>query len=73
MTQGKCIVLLLDGTWNDSEAGSADTNIVRLRELIVASLDQDNSPSPQDDIVAKRRTFDGRPVELYYDRGGGTG
>jgi hypothetical protein len=73
LTQGKCIVLLLDGTWNDSEAGSADTNIVRLRELIVASLDQDNSPSPQDDIVAKRRTFDGRPVELYYDRGVGTG
>jgi hypothetical protein len=37
---GKRIILLLDGTWNDSEAGDADTNIVRLRELILRSLDQ---------------------------------
>jgi uncharacterized protein (DUF2235 family) len=30
----KTIILLLDGTWNDADSGDADTNIVRLRELI---------------------------------------
>ncbi|WP_407117572.1 T6SS phospholipase effector Tle1-like catalytic domain-containing protein [Bradyrhizobium sp. LMG 9283] len=30
----KNIILLLDGTWNDADSGDANTNIVRLRELI---------------------------------------
>ena len=70
---GKCIVLLLDGTWNDSEAGSRDTNIVRLRELIVSSLDPTDATRSKDDPFARERTFKGRPVALYYDRGVGTG
>lgn len=34
----KRIILLLDGTWNDSDQGPADTNIVRLREIISKCL-----------------------------------
>ena len=34
----KTIVLLLDGTWNNSAFGDTDTNIVRLRELIAKKL-----------------------------------
>lgn len=71
--RGKCIVVLLDGTWNDSDAGNTDTNIVRLRELIAASLDQDDPAQSAGDDFVKRRTFNGRPVVLYYDRGVGTG
>ena len=33
----KRLILLLDGTWNDADFGTHDTNIVRLRELIAAS------------------------------------
>lgn len=32
------IILLLDGTWNDAEFDTHDTNIVRLREIISRSL-----------------------------------
>jgi hypothetical protein len=39
----KCIILLLDGTWNDAESGRNDTNIVRMRQIIAKSLD----PSPR--------------------------
>jgi uncharacterized protein (DUF2235 family) len=55
---GKRIILLLDGTWNDSEYGQSDTNIVRLRELIAKSLS--NAPQPHNTIV-------------FYERGVGTG
>lgn len=34
----KRIILLLDGTWNDSDFGPNDTNIVRLREAISDTL-----------------------------------
>ncbi|MGM4927360.1 DUF2235 domain-containing protein [Tardiphaga sp. 619_E2_N8_5] len=73
----KCIVILLDGTWNDSEADGNDTNIVRIRELISESLDP-ISPT----AAGTRRTFtyadrNGAPqsieTSVYYDRGVGTG
>jgi len=34
----KRLILLLDGTWNDSDFGPSDTNIVRLREIIARTL-----------------------------------
>ena len=36
----KRIILLLDGTWNDSDFGKFDTNIVRIADIIARSLDQ---------------------------------
>jgi uncharacterized protein (DUF2235 family) len=39
MASRKRIILLLDGTWNDSDRGLADTNIVRLRQIISKSLE----------------------------------
>src|SRR5579871_966396 len=44
----KRIILLLDGTWNDAETGLADTNIVRLREIIAKSLDSAPIQGPAD-------------------------
>jgi hypothetical protein len=70
---GKCIVLLLDGTWNDSETGDTDTNIVRLRELIIEGLDQGKASQSTGKSFVSERTFNNRPVMLYYDRGVGTG
>jgi len=84
---GKRIILLLDGTWNDSEASDADTNIVRLRELILGSLDKPkNSDSvlaakDQSTVIATERTYTfvegglkkNQITVLYYDRGVGTG
>jgi hypothetical protein len=43
----KCIILLLDGNWNDADLGASDTNIVRLREIIARSLDHDSMLRPQ--------------------------
>src|SRR5258708_172495 len=38
----KRIILLLDGTWNDSDFGGKDTNIVRIRDIIARSLWAEN-------------------------------
>jgi hypothetical protein len=38
----KRIILLLDGTWNDSDFGAQDTNIVRIRDIIARSLWSEN-------------------------------
>jgi hypothetical protein len=38
----KRIILLLDGTWNDSDFGAQDTNIVRIREIIARTLWAEN-------------------------------
>jgi len=32
------IIVLLDGTWNDADIGPADTNIVRLRDIVARTL-----------------------------------
>lgn len=84
----KRIILLLDGTWNDADAkGVADTNIVRLREIVAASLD----PTPSSEvsealtpaagvrqfsITARNYSHEGtapKPHLVYYERGVGTG
>ena len=47
----KRIILLLDGTWNDADAGPADTNIVRLREIISRCLEHSPDRSRSDYIT----------------------
>jgi hypothetical protein len=78
----KRIILLLDGTWNDSEFGLTDTNIVRLREIISGSLTgnpkpiQDHARGPQlrpGQRIASGRTSDDAVENLvFYERGVGT-
>jgi uncharacterized protein (DUF2235 family) len=77
----KRLILLLDGTWNDADSGTNDTNIVRLRELIATSLDTDRPFSKHrfcaDDATAKLvsgRTFGNNNIEhlVFYARGVGT-
>jgi uncharacterized protein (DUF2235 family) len=84
----KRIVLLLDGTWNDAEAkGVADTNIVRLREIIAACLDPTPigeasealtpaSAAHQFSVTARSysdgTTIPGKQHLVFYERGVGT-
>jgi hypothetical protein len=56
------IVLLLDGTWNDADFETNDTNIVRLRDIIARSLD----------LSAAKPKHDGIEYVVYYQRGVGT-
>src|SRR5262245_22290542 len=75
----KRIILLLDGTWNDYDVGAADTNIVRLRDVIIRSLDQLSSqPASGAASLTVTRTFTDaqgvkRPHIIFYQRGVGTG
>jgi len=80
---GKRLILLLDGTWNEPDFTSADTNIVRLREIISSSLDQRSSlvspeirgPQlrPGQRIAAGRTYGDATENVVFYQRGVGTG
>jgi uncharacterized protein (DUF2235 family) len=84
MTNPKRIILLLDGTWNDADYGPADTNIVRLRQIIGECLDPTPLGSelltpisaPNQASVTKRNfVHDGAVKEhlVFYERGVGTG
>jgi hypothetical protein len=78
----KRIILLLDGTWADAEFGLADTNIVRLREIIFRSLIGGSVPIPPrprgpqlrpGQRIASGRTSDDAVENLvFYERGVGT-
>ncbi|WP_426409478.1 DUF2235 domain-containing protein [Bradyrhizobium ganzhouense] len=76
----KRIILLLDGTWNDSEFGSYDTNIVRLREAISRTLRTSGSAKsgadlrdvPSDRKVESTVTDEKNNI-VFYERGVGTG
>lgn len=78
---GKRIILLLDGTWNDSDFGAQDTNIVRIREIIARVLWAENDAKTQSASASQGRDAD--PVTpksfanqdniLFYERGVGTG
>jgi hypothetical protein len=74
---GKRIILLLDGTWNDAEFGTTDTNIVRLREIISRDLigTSLSSPAGAKSIVSTKVDSDEGPNEhvVFYQRGVGTG
>jgi uncharacterized protein (DUF2235 family) len=83
----KRILLLLDGTWNDADAkGVADTNIVRLREIISKCLDSmpareaseavtPASGAHQYSITARNYSSSTAPTKehlIFYERGVGT-
>jgi hypothetical protein len=65
---GKTIVLLFDGTWNDSEFSQSDTNIVRLREVIAHSCHGSVSNPP---LVMYERGLGTGPLDSF--RGGALG
>jgi uncharacterized protein (DUF2235 family) len=77
----KRIILLLDGTWNDADSGSADTNIVRLREIISDCLDvahpmKVDALSPGSEAIRtsiSTGTFNEKEHLIFYERGVGTG
>src|SRR5262249_27612985 len=78
----KCIILLLDGTWNDADLGTRYTNIVRLREIIARSLDVKSTLAHQvanatvpgaNQKLVTGRTFQNVEYLVFYERGVGTG
>ena len=69
----KRILLLLDGTWNDADSGSRDTNILRLRELIASSLDQHGAVDEGTTKLVRGRSFQHTEYLVFYERGVGTG
>ena len=74
----KRIILLLDGTWNDIDAGPKDTNIVRMRGLISRHLVRMSSHGHSGDGGGGDKkvhgyTKSGKEHIVYYERGVGTG
>lgn len=78
-TYTKRIILLLDGTWNDEDFGEADTNIVRLQEIIAKTLHkQEEAKSqqgtrPESDIARPMHDENDFDNLVFYQRGVGTG
>jgi hypothetical protein len=74
----KRIILLLDGTWNDCDFSTFDTNIVRIEDAIARSLDSGQVSTPQlkeePAPLVRARSFAGGEVEhlVFYERGVGT-
>src|SRR5262249_49690323 len=71
----------LDGTWNDADIGPADTNIVRLRDIIARTLgsstDTIERVAPAEATHANQKMVrgfapDGRENIVFYERGVGT-
>src|SRR5689334_450576 len=75
MPQPKRIILLLDGTWNDADVGPIDTNVVRIRELLVKSLGVEGSSDPTPEQTGQVLSRDRMETQnfVYYERGVGTG
>src|SRR5258708_40284175 len=77
----KRIILLLDGTWNDSDFGAQDTNIVRIRDIIARSLWAENdaptaAPTPSSERPTEpvtSKTYANLNNIVFYERGVGTG
>ena len=76
---GKRLILLLDGTWNNWEAGDNDTNIVRLEDLIIRYLEREaDEPSTSESTgenskVSAYKVAGGPDNYVFYQRGVGTG
>src|ERR1700749_1099314 len=74
----KRLILLLDGTWNDEDFGPADTNIVRLQEIIAKTLykqEENKSKSPvvvEGDIARPLHDEFNFDNIVFYQRGVGT-
>jgi hypothetical protein len=77
----KRIILLLDGTWNDQDVGSTDTNIVRMQQIIAsslvkkgASLAKVSGNSDRTHKLVRGFISEGdRENLVFYERGVGTG
>jgi hypothetical protein len=76
----KRIILLLDGTWNDSDFGVYDTNIVRMREAISRTLRVSGSAktatspvSLPNDLKVTSTVTEEKLNIVFYERGVGTG
>jgi hypothetical protein len=77
----KRIILLLDGTWNDQDFGAADTNIVRIQQIIARSLNIVTQPlpkiahqsGPNSKLARGFTSQEGRENIVFYERGVGTG
>jgi type VI secretion system (T6SS) phospholipase Tle1-like effector len=70
------IILLLDGTWNDADFETNDTNIVRLRDIIARSLGSADPQSPEaqsPQCVVATPKYRGIEHVVFYQRGVGTG
>jgi uncharacterized protein (DUF2235 family) len=74
----KRIILLLDGTWNDCDFSTFDTNIVRIEDAIARSLDSGQVSTPhlkeEPAPLVRARSFAGGDVDhlVFYERGVGT-
>ena len=68
----KRIILLLDGTWNDIDAGPTDTNIVRMRELMSRHLVRESNHRHSDKGGGDKKvhgfTKAGKEHIIYYER-----
>ena len=71
--QSKNLILLLDGTWNDADYGAADTNIVRLRELISQVMHKQTTAPASAAAGIQAGHVQGRKNVVFYQRGVGTG
>ena len=70
------LILLFDGTWNDEATSAADTNIVRLQQVMADSLERRSALLANPGrLVAGRTAADQPDVEnlVFYERGVGTG
>lgn len=78
-TRTKRIILLLDGTWNDEDFGDADTNIVRLQEVIAKTLHKQEEArarkrsQPESRLVRSMQDENDFDNVVFYQRGVGTG
>ena len=76
----KRIILLLDGTWNDSDFGAYDTNIVRMREAISRTLRASGSATTDTEMAVVPNNLKvvstvtkAKNNIVFYERGVGTG
>src|SRR3954466_8485900 len=67
-SESKNLILLLDGTWNDPDYGAADTNIVRLRELISQVMHKQTSAPASPAAGVQAGDVQGRRNVVFYQR-----
>jgi hypothetical protein len=74
------LIMLLDGTWNDSQFSATDTNIVRLQRLIslnsnasVVAPPYAGQPPNSSERLVTSSSSEGVSNIVFYERGVGTG
>ena len=71
--KNKRLILLLDGTWNDADFSSTDTNIVRLSNIIAATLQTTVPATGKDTSKVASYEYGDKDTVVMYERGVGTG